>query len=102
MNSSNHPSAYGYQPQGDPGHYYPPKPHVPEQTLKGGTMLAERKILNLELKENARGRFLRITENCGVHRNSIIIPATGLPDVLKMVAEMAEAAAALPQKAVPG
>ena len=31
-----------------------------------------------DFKENASGRFLRITEDVGGHRDTIIIPATGL------------------------
>jgi hypothetical protein len=38
----------------------------------------ERKQFFFDLKENASGRFLRITEEVGGHRDTIIIPATGL------------------------
>ena len=40
----------------------------------------ERKQFFFDFKENASGRFLRITEEVGVHRAAIIIPATGLQD----------------------
>ncbi len=41
----------------------------------------ERKMFSFELKENPRGRFLRITEDVGGRRDTIIIPATGLDQI---------------------
>lgn len=38
----------------------------------------ERKHFFFDFKENASGRFLRITEDVGGHRDTIIVPATGL------------------------
>lgn len=38
----------------------------------------ERKQFFFDFKENAGGRFLRITEDVGGHRDTIIVPATGL------------------------
>jgi hypothetical protein len=38
----------------------------------------ERKQFTFELKENAKGTFLRITESGHDHYNTIIIPGTGL------------------------
>jgi hypothetical protein len=38
----------------------------------------ERKQFAFDLKENPNGTFLRITEEVGGRRNSIIIPAAGL------------------------
>ncbi len=50
----------------------------------------ERKLFSFSLRENPRGRFLRITEDVGGRRDTIIIPSTGLSqvaDILKRVAE---------------
>lgn len=41
----------------------------------------ERKMFTFELKENPRGRFLKITEDVGGRRDTIIIPATGLQQI---------------------
>ena len=41
----------------------------------------ERKLFSFSLRENPRGRFLRITEDVGGRRDTIIIPAPGLKDV---------------------
>jgi hypothetical protein len=38
----------------------------------------ERKQITFDLKENPQGTFLRITEEVGGRRNSIIVPASGL------------------------
>ncbi|NLE67199.1 MAG: DNA-binding protein [Lentisphaerae bacterium] len=38
----------------------------------------ERKSFYFDLKENGSGRFLRITEDVGGHRDTIIVPSTGL------------------------
>jgi len=46
---------------------------VPTQSLR-----VERKQFTFELKENARGQFLRITEEVGGRRDAIIIPLSGV------------------------
>jgi len=38
----------------------------------------ERKQFFFDLKENSQGRFLKITEDVGGRRNTIIVPSTGL------------------------
>ena len=79
----------------------PPRPFVQEDTLKNGEIQVERKFFTLTLKENPRGRFLRITEQVGVKRNSIIIPATGLAEFQKMLGEMVKASEEIPLKEPP-
>ena len=74
----------------------PPKPYVSEDTLASGQVQIERKTFVFGLKENARGRLLRITEDTGGKRNSIIVPATGLVEFRKLLDEMIKAAEALP------
>ncbi len=41
----------------------------------------ERKSFSVELRENPRGRFLKIIEDVGGRRDAIIIPATGLTQI---------------------
>ena len=50
------------------------------------------------MKENPRGRFLRITEDVGGRRDTIIVPAPGLEDFKKILDEMVRAAAEMPEK----
>ena len=73
-----------------------PRPPVNEDTLKSGQVQIERKTFVLTLKENVRGRLLRITEDIGGRRNSIIIPSTGLREFKQLLEEMIKAAEELP------
>lgn len=78
-----------------------PKPHVIENALKTGEVQIERKHFIFALKENPRGRLLRITEDIGGRYNSIIIPATGLREFKKLLEEMIKASDEVPIKASP-
>jgi len=49
-----------------------------DNTLLSERLDVERKTFYLDLRENPRGRFLRITEDVKGRRDTIIIPATGL------------------------
>ena len=100
MNS--HEQPYGRWSQSQPGpRQFSQKPFVKEDTLKVEYVQIERKSFQFALKENPRGRLLRVTEEMGARRNSIIIPATGLKDFLKLLDEMIAAAAALPETPKP-
>jgi hypothetical protein len=61
---------------------------VAEDNLAGGEIQIERKTFHMALKENLRGRLLRITEQKGHIRETIIIPATGLKEFQRLLAEM--------------
>jgi hypothetical protein len=45
----------------------------------------ERKLFTFDLRENPRGRFLKITEDVGGRKDTIIIPATGLDSIRDLV-----------------
>ena len=45
----------------------------------------ERKHFTFNLRENMRGRFLRITEDVGGRRDTIIIPSTGLDEIHRIL-----------------
>ena len=96
MISNERPSPYGQRPYHTP--YINPRPPVVEDTLKSGQVQIERKTLVLTLKENPRGRFLRITEEAKGHRNAIIIPAPGLEEFKKLLDEMVKASNEIPMK----
>jgi len=95
MNSNNHPSAYGYQPprSNEP---YPEKPRMQEVMLKELFIQIERKLFVLALKQNERGRFLRITEEMHDRHTTVIVPSTGLEDLHQALGEMIAASASLP------
>lgn len=69
-----------------------------EETLETREVQIERKQFGAALKENPRGRFLRITESASGRSNSIVIPSTGLREFQKLVEEMVRASAEIPQK----
>jgi hypothetical protein len=75
-----------------------PKPQVNEETLKSDKVQIERKTFVFTLKENPRGRFLRITEDVGGRRDTIIIPAPGLEDFKKLLDVMVKASTETPVK----
>jgi PurA ssDNA and RNA-binding protein len=100
MISNERPSPYGHQPYFQ-RQYQQPRPRPPEETLLRAEFPVERKLFILSLKENPRGRFLRIIEDTGSDRRppvSIIIPATGLKDFQKLLADMVKAESEIPQK----
>ena len=45
----------------------------------------ERKMFSFSLRENARGKFFRITEHVGGRRDTVIIPVTGLNQVRDVI-----------------
>ena len=95
MISNERPSPYGSRPHG----YSGPKPTVVEDTLRADKIQIERKTFVFTLKENPRGRFLRITEDVNGRRDTIIIPATGLEDFNRMLDSMVKASAEVAPKA---
>jgi hypothetical protein len=106
MISNERPSPYGRQPYQSHGNYGAPKygqprPPVNEDTLKSAEVQIERKFFVFTLKENPRGRFLRITEDVGGRRDTIIIPSTGLAEFKKILDDMVKAADEIPSKTPP-
>jgi hypothetical protein len=93
MISNDRSSPYGGRSFG------PPRPPVNEDTLKSDKVQIERKTFVFTLKENPRGRFLRITEDVGGRRDTIIIPAPGLEDFRKLLDDMVKASSEIPPKA---
>ena len=64
---------------------------VPAETIASGKIEIERKQFIFSLQENARGQFLRITEDAKGRRNSIVIPAPGLAEFKRLLDAMQEA-----------
>ena len=103
MISNERPSPYGNpRPYGSSYNSGPPKPPVNEDTLKTDRVQIERKTFIFTLKENPRGRFLRITEDVNGRRDNVIIPATGLDEFKKILDDMVKASAEIPLKENPG
>ena len=96
MISNERPSPYGRRPYQASGYQHTPRPFVQEDTIKTAEFQVERKFITVTLKENPRGRFLRITEESGSKRSTVIIPITGMDDFKRVINEMAQAAEAMP------
>ncbi|MEM1057942.1 MAG: PUR family DNA/RNA-binding protein [Verrucomicrobiota bacterium] len=62
-----------------------------EDVLKSDEISIERKRFMFDLKENPRGRFLRITEDVNGRRDTIIIPSTGLAEFRRVLDGMVAA-----------
>ena len=75
-----------------------PKPSVNEDTLHTDKIQIERKTFIFALKENPRGRFLRITEDVNGRRDTIIIPAPGLEDFKRVLDDMVRASNDAPRQ----
>lgn len=54
-----------------------PKPRGQDKIIASESLQIERKKFTITLRENDRGRILKITEEAGGRRDSIIVPANG-------------------------
>jgi hypothetical protein len=55
-------------------------PATMDSIIESRELQIERKIFAIDLRENGRGKFLRITEESQGHRNVIIVPISGVDD----------------------
>lgn len=62
-----------------------------EQPLHTEKIFADRKIFFLDLKENNRGRFVKITEDVRGRRDTIMVPAEVLDDFINALQNIADA-----------
>lgn len=75
----------------------PPSPGaVEEKLLRSERLQIERKTFTLSLRENPRGRFLRITEDVSGRHDTVIVPAPGLEEFLRVLTEIARTNAETP------
>jgi hypothetical protein len=59
-----------------------------DNIIEAKELQIERKRFYVELRENERGKFLRITEETYGRRNSIIVPTSGADDFTAAIAEV--------------
>jgi len=55
----------------------------------------DRKTFFVDLKENDRGRFLKITEDVSGHRDTIIVPMEAVPDLVSALSRILDAEATI-------
>ncbi|HQZ29280.1 MAG: DNA-binding protein [Verrucomicrobiales bacterium] len=63
-----------------------------ERPLHTEKIIADRKIFFLDLKENNRGQFVKITEDVRGRRDTIMVPIEFLDDFIDALEEIREAA----------
>lgn len=61
------------------------RPSGMEETLRSEKIVVEHKTFYFFLKQNQRGRFLRITEESNGKSDTIIVPSTGIKEVKEML-----------------
>lgn len=59
-----------------------------DNVIESRQVQIERKHFHVELRENDRGKFLRITEEAHGRRNTIIVPSTGVEEFRAAIAEV--------------
>ncbi|HUI06405.1 MAG TPA: DNA-binding protein [Verrucomicrobiae bacterium] len=67
--------------------------------LQNHSIRVERKHFTFDLRENPRGRFLRIIEEVNGRRDAIIIPLTGIEDFRDALNEVIKFSKTLSSKA---
>jgi hypothetical protein len=70
--------------------YDNPAEQMQTEPIASERIAFERKIFFLDLKENHRGRFLRITEDVGGRRDTIILPAPAFKDFAEALERLIE------------
>ncbi len=59
-----------------------------DSIIEARELQIERKHFYVELRENERGKFLRIIEEAHGRRNSIIVPSTGVDEFTAAISEV--------------
>ena len=61
-----------------------------DDALASEKIQVDRKVFFLDLKENQRGRFLKITEDVSGRRDTIMLPASGLQSFIEALHRIVE------------
>ena len=56
-----------------------------DEPLASEKIQVDRKVFFLDLKENQRGRFLKITEDVSGRRDTIMLPASGFQEFVEEI-----------------
>ena len=63
---------------------------MPFPPIASEKIVNDRKVFFLDLKENQRGRFLKITEDVGGRRDTVMLPAAAFQDFVEALARLIE------------
>lgn len=61
-----------------------------DEPLASEKIQVDRKVFFLDLKENQRGRFLKITEDVSGRRDTIMVPASGFQEFVEALSRIVE------------
>jgi PurA ssDNA and RNA-binding protein len=61
-----------------------------DEPLASEKIQVDRKVFFLDLKENQRGRFLKITEDVSGRRDTIMLPASGFQEFVEALSRIIE------------
>jgi hypothetical protein len=64
--------------------------HMMNQPLYTEKIFTERKVFFMDLKENDRGRFVKITEDVRGRRDTIMLPIDTLPEFIESLQRINE------------
>jgi hypothetical protein len=64
--------------------------HNADDPLASEKIQVDRKVFFLDLKENQRGRFLKITEDVSGRRDTIMLPASGFRDFVDALSRIVD------------
>ena len=65
-------------------------PRMASEPIASEKVTIDRKVFFLDLKENQRGRFMKITEDVGGRRDTVMLPAAAFRDFLDALARLVE------------
>lgn len=65
-------------------------PRMASEPIASEKVTIDRKVFFLDLKENQRGRFMKITEDVGGRRDTVMLPAAAFRDFLEALARLVE------------
>ena len=67
-----------------------PAERIEHHPIASEKVTIDRKVFFFDLKENQRGRFLKITEDVGGRRDTIMLPAAAFQDFVEALARLIE------------
>ena len=70
--------------------YQDSEQRITQPPIASEKVTIDRKVFFLDLKENQRGRFLKITEDVGGRRDTIMLPAAAFQDFVEALARLIE------------
>ena len=65
-------------------------PRMASEPIASEKVTIDRKVFFLDLKENQRGRFMKITEDVGGRRDTVMLPAAAFREFLEALQRLVD------------